>query len=292
MYHYFYKITNKLNNHYYYGIHSTDNLKDGYMGSGRNLRRAINKYGIENFEKEIIKFFETREECAKYEQLIVNKNLVLAKDCYNIALGGEQTCCKGTVPVIENESGICIRVPIEDKYKDEFSSLNSGFVTVIDKTTNKTVRITTVEYYSNKDKYLNIHPFPKNSIFVYKNDDKNKVIFMIDKSEFDKTKYTIADNHFKKEHVCVKDKDGKRFFVSKNDPRYLSGELVFVSTGYKFTEEQKQKLRNRFKELGLSKGEKNSQYGTKWISKDGIKMKIKKEKLDEYINNGWHLGMK
>ena len=66
MYHYFYKIINKLNNHYYYGIHSTDNLNDGYMGSGRNLRRAINKYGIENFEKEIIKFFDTREECAKY----------------------------------------------------------------------------------------------------------------------------------------------------------------------------------------------------------------------------------
>ena len=44
MYHYFYKITNKLNNHYYYGIHSTDNLNDGYMGSGRKLRRAINKY--------------------------------------------------------------------------------------------------------------------------------------------------------------------------------------------------------------------------------------------------------
>ena len=205
MYHYFYKITNKLNNHYYYGIHSTDNLNDGYMGSGRKLRRAINKYGIENFEKEIIKFFETREECAKYEQLIVNEDLIKDTACYNIALGGEQTCCKGTAPVVENESGICIRVPIEDKYKDEYSSLNAGFVTVIDKTTNTAVRIT---------------------------------------------------------------------------------------TGYKFTEEQKQKLRNKFKEIGHNKGEKNSQYGTKWISKDGIKMKIKKEQLDEYLNNGWHLGMK
>ena len=28
-YHYLYKITNLVNNKYYYGIHSTDNLEDG-----------------------------------------------------------------------------------------------------------------------------------------------------------------------------------------------------------------------------------------------------------------------
>ena len=47
-YHYFYKITNVINNHYYYGIHSTDDLNDGYMGSGTRLHYAYKKYGIPN----------------------------------------------------------------------------------------------------------------------------------------------------------------------------------------------------------------------------------------------------
>lgn len=65
-YNYFYKITNNLNGHYYYGIHSTDDLDDGYMGSGTILHQAYNSDGIENFSKEIIKFFDTREECSLY----------------------------------------------------------------------------------------------------------------------------------------------------------------------------------------------------------------------------------
>ena len=65
-YNYFYKITNNINGHYYYGIHSTDNLDDGYMGSGSILNYAYKIYGIENFTKEIIKFFENREECSLY----------------------------------------------------------------------------------------------------------------------------------------------------------------------------------------------------------------------------------
>lgn len=32
-YHYFYKVINLLNNKYYYGVHSTNDLNDHYMGS-------------------------------------------------------------------------------------------------------------------------------------------------------------------------------------------------------------------------------------------------------------------
>jgi len=88
-YNYFYKITNNINGHYYYGIHSTDDLDDGYMGSGTILHQAYNSDGIENFTKEIIKFFDTREECSLYESQIVNKELARSRDCYNIRLGGD-----------------------------------------------------------------------------------------------------------------------------------------------------------------------------------------------------------
>lgn len=86
---YFYKITNKINGHFYYGIHSTDNLKDNYKGSGNRLHKAYKKYGIENFKKEILKFFETREELAAYEKEIVDESLIKNKNCYNVQQGGE-----------------------------------------------------------------------------------------------------------------------------------------------------------------------------------------------------------
>jgi hypothetical protein len=88
-YHYFYKITNKINNHYYYGVHNTNNLDDGYMGSGSRLHIAYEKYGIENFEKEILKFFDTSEEAFNYESEIVNENLIELDECYNIVKGGK-----------------------------------------------------------------------------------------------------------------------------------------------------------------------------------------------------------
>ena len=37
-YHYFYKIVNLINNKYYYGIHTTDDIYDGYVGSGTILK--------------------------------------------------------------------------------------------------------------------------------------------------------------------------------------------------------------------------------------------------------------
>ena len=56
-YFYFYKITNNKNGKYYYGVHSTNDLNDGYMGSGVGIKRAIEKYCIDSFTKEYVRFF-------------------------------------------------------------------------------------------------------------------------------------------------------------------------------------------------------------------------------------------
>lgn len=88
-YYYFYKITNLINDHYYYGIHSTNDLDDNYMGSGTRLWKAYEKYGLDNFRKEIIKFFDNWDDLCSYERLMVTEELVKDSNCYNMVIGGQ-----------------------------------------------------------------------------------------------------------------------------------------------------------------------------------------------------------
>ena len=88
MYHIVYKTINRVNNKYYYGVHSTDNLNDGYLGSGTNLLRAINKYGKESFERVIICMFNDRDGALMYEKSLVTSIILEDKKCYNIVEGG------------------------------------------------------------------------------------------------------------------------------------------------------------------------------------------------------------
>ena len=88
MYFYLYKITNLLDAKIYIGTHKTKNLDDGYMGSGKMLNRAIDKYGIENFKKDILEYFNTAEEMFVREKELVNDEFLLREDVYNIRRGG------------------------------------------------------------------------------------------------------------------------------------------------------------------------------------------------------------
>lgn len=84
-----YKITNNLNGKFYIGKHITENIDDGYMGSGLAIRRAIKKYGAENFTKEIL-FDVYGEDLMNFlEEAIVDEAFVAREDTYNIALGGQ-----------------------------------------------------------------------------------------------------------------------------------------------------------------------------------------------------------
>lgn len=88
---YIYKITNLINNKIYVGqtINSYNKSKD-YMGSGRQIKQAIKKYGIENFKKEVITEGnynkELLNELEKHYIRLYNSNN--SKIGYNLASGG------------------------------------------------------------------------------------------------------------------------------------------------------------------------------------------------------------
>tara|TARA_R110000868_G_scaffold176916_5_gene415006 strand:+ start:14759 stop:15337 length:579 start_codon:yes stop_codon:yes gene_type:complete len=69
-------------------MHSTNNLEDGYMGSGKRLRRSIRKYGGDNHTKEILAFYDNRELLVEAEIKAITPEMVGDKDCMNLMGGG------------------------------------------------------------------------------------------------------------------------------------------------------------------------------------------------------------
>ena len=87
-YNYIYLITNQVNNKIYVGKHHTDNLDDGYMGSGKLIKKAIQKYGIENFTKEYLAFCDTEEKLNWFEKFYIKKYKA-RESGYNLTDGGD-----------------------------------------------------------------------------------------------------------------------------------------------------------------------------------------------------------
>lgn len=93
MYGFIYITTNQVNGKRYLGMcayHKPNQLS--YLGSGKALKRAVKKYGRENFSREIIFIGETKE-ClsAKEIEFITEYKCAESLDWYNIAGGGYAT---------------------------------------------------------------------------------------------------------------------------------------------------------------------------------------------------------
>lgn len=89
VYYHIYQITNNVNGKIYIGKHKTKNLNDNYFGSGKLLKRAIEKHGKENFTKEILFTFDSEEELNTKEKELVTEEFCLREDTYNLCVGGQ-----------------------------------------------------------------------------------------------------------------------------------------------------------------------------------------------------------
>lgn len=88
---YIYLIVNKVNGKTYVGQHKSSKewYEDKYMGSGKLLWLAKQKYGIENFEKFLIQYCYSKEETNKAERFWIAEYRSRGKAEYNLANGGE-----------------------------------------------------------------------------------------------------------------------------------------------------------------------------------------------------------
>lgn len=207
-YHFIYKTTNLLTSRYYIGMHSTNDLNDGYMGSGKRLRYSINKYGKENHKVEILEFFDSRKKLIAREKEIVNLNEIAKDECMNLMSGGQ-----------------------------------GGFVSEEQQKKRSSAGGKALKFKLNTDSSFKSEWNIKHSLGIRNAIDSGR-----------------------KKTYC--------------GPSWIKGKHL--------TDEHKNKIgkSNSVKQ----KGEKNSQFGTCWITRNEINKKIKKEEVDLYIKEGWCIG--
>ena len=333
MYHYFYRITNGINGKVYYGIHSTDNLDDGYMGSGKLIMKAVKKYGRENFTKDIIMFFDSRNKLSEYEKQFVNEKLINDPNCYNLIRGGVEP--DGLIEYSRTHIMVC---DINDKDHKIFSVcrddpklksgeyvpaakiIYKGKVTVRDSNGNcfmvdkNDPRYISGEFVINtkgkclgmvicKDKNENIYKVNKNDPRLQTGElvgitkgkipvrDKFGNTILVDKN--DPRLQTGELKHNTKGFVTVRNKNGKTMQVSINDPRLQTGELVGITKGMMIVKDNDGNVFQVSKnDPRLQTGElKSNRIGMRWINKDGKLKSVYSEELQNYIDNGWNLGI-
>ena len=257
-YHYFYKITNRINGMFYYGIHCTNDLDDGYMGSGKRIIAAIKKYGVENFEKKILKYFDSLKELSDYEAQIVNEDLLNDPMCYNLIKGGY---------FLEGE----VLIKLKNTYKEikhQQGKNNSQYGTcwITKDGENKKINKDELDNFicdgwtkgrviKNKEKIIKSNSGRRHvwkegkCIQIYEKDlqkylDDGWVIGRKDPTQL-KHKNKLSEEEYKeyrkkrrekfieynKTHIKVRDVNSNVFMVEKTDPRYLSGEFVSFNKG-------------------------------------------------------------
>jgi hypothetical protein len=259
-----YKTTNLISGKIYVGVHCVKKMNDAYLGSGVQLKKAVKKYGRQNFARETLFEFANEQDAYDKEQEIVNIEFISRSDTYNTCIGGRNAGRKFEVGIImcRDIHGNVHRVTKEDeRYKSgELQHIGSkrGLVRIININTNKQLEVSLdvakemvqtgqYEYWSkgyckyidsagkyywikNTDpiiKKFNLTAWFKNKVVVK---DKDGNIKSINNNDWKKSGEFVS---IVKDTVTVKDVFGHYHRVSIADPRYTSGELVGVNSGRK-----------------------------------------------------------
>lgn len=222
---YCYKITNKTNGKYYYGVHETYNLDDGYMGSGTAIKKAIVEEGLDNFKKEIVKFFNNRDEMYEFERQIVSKEMLKDENSYNLSIGGRGGSFYpfGLTAVIDKDGNRFMCSTKDEKFlTHEYVSLHKGMIVC----KNQLGEFETVSVNDERYKNGDLKPFCYGMVAVKDSCDNHYYINNDDERIKNGTFTPINKGKF-----VSKDLNGKTYFIDSCDERYRNGLLVGLMSG-------------------------------------------------------------
>lgn len=111
MYYFIYETTNLINGKKYRGYHTTNNVDDSYFGSGNAIKKALDKYGKENFKREILEMCNSAEEVIEREKFYVDDEWFKRRDTYNLQKGGR-------FPRLTEEAKAKIGKTVSEKYNN------------------------------------------------------------------------------------------------------------------------------------------------------------------------------
>ena len=312
-FHYFYKIVNNINQKYYYGIHTTDDIFDGYSGSGILLKQVYKKYGRENCTKYILGFFEDRKSLLDYEKYIVNYEVLENTDCYNIILGGGGTYeCMTPVVTLDGKNIIISK----EEYKNNkhlYKHPTSEKIHINNGVKNKMVREKDLyKYLSNGWERGQLQKSNLNKILINKQNKEERFIYESELEEYLSNGWerggksrNKGQTSFAKSLIWINNGTNQKRINESELEEYLSngwvkGTCQNNTKGYiRITngqetrninpsnkEELKYYLSNGWKKGSHSETNK----GSVWINNGSETIQIQKNNLEEYLSNGWKKG--
>lgn len=280
MYRYIYKITctaGSMAGKYYYGQHTTDNIDDGYKGSGKILLKYYKKYPFD-FIKEILSFHDSYDELNKAEYDIIHDALNDPM-CINVTEGGGRLPDSVIARAAESYTGYKHSKETREKMSKRWQER--------------------IEYYHSRGQKVPHKKGYKATDETRKKDSEaSKRIWAtrprkpkVDKRKFktDEERSAFLSKQLTERNtgrLWMNDGNNEVFVTREAVSEYTSNGYVigriYHTTGVKFSEESKAKI---------SKANSGRFVGAKWLhNDDGKTAFIVPSKIQEYLDKGWKLG--
>jgi hypothetical protein len=260
-----YQITNIIDGKIYIGAHKTNDLFDGYLGSGKYLRRAIKKHGIENFKRDVIHFCNSEEDMFAKEKEIVTEEFIKRKDTYNCKVGGEggwdfaNKLAENTQINWKSRAGKQGALAFKKKYENDKKFAEEMFKirSNVAKTNYKTGKWKPLDWtgrHHNDETKLKMSKSAKG-----KRCGKNN------------PQYGMCWIHDDKRSIKIKKEELSHYLINGWKKGRIQGKC--------------QALRKLY-----SNKENHPSYGKIGIHNDIMNKRVANNKVNEYLNNGWKLG--